>query len=345
LPRSPGWLVRNACTHPEGVLSLLSLPCSTGEEPYSIAMALLDAGVPANRFRVDAVDISARSLALGMRAVYGRNSFRGGELGFRDRHFESTPDGYSLKETVRRQVHFQQGNLFAADLLPGVGIYDAIFFRNVLIYFDRPTQDRALEVMNRLLHANGVLLVAPAETRLPASHDLVSTHEPLAFAFRKSGVRSPVENPNGARPVMPVALRRLRAPAGSVRHAASAASKARAAAAALGGLALAQPADPAADLSDATRLADQGHFVEAANSCEEHLRRCGPSAGGVLSDGPGAGRDGKHAEAATYYRKALYLDANHYDSQIHLAFLMEKQGDLAAAQVLRNRAPARTEVT
>lgn len=62
-------------THSEGVLSLLSLPCSTGEEPYSIAMALLDARVSANRFRVDAVDISARNLALGMRAVYGKNSF------------------------------------------------------------------------------------------------------------------------------------------------------------------------------------------------------------------------------------------------------------------------------
>ena len=51
--------------HPDGVLSLLSLPCSTGEEPYSMAMALFDARVPGNRFRVDAVDISARHLAQG----------------------------------------------------------------------------------------------------------------------------------------------------------------------------------------------------------------------------------------------------------------------------------------
>src|SRR5712671_4623467 len=49
--------------HPQGVLRLLSLPCSTGEEPYSMAMALLDTGFPADRFRIDAVDISARALA------------------------------------------------------------------------------------------------------------------------------------------------------------------------------------------------------------------------------------------------------------------------------------------
>jgi chemotaxis protein methyltransferase WspC len=47
---------------------------------------------------------------------------------------------------------------------------------------------------------------------------------------------------------------------------------------------------------------------------------------------------GKHSEAAAYYRKALYLDPNHYDTQIHLALLMEKEGDSAGAQVLRNRA-------
>src|SRR5476649_563428 len=105
--------------HPEGVLSLLSLPCSTGEEPFSMAMALLDASVPAHRFRIDAVDISARDLALGMRAVYGTNSFRGHELEFRDRHFDVTAEGYRVKETVRQDVRFQQCNLFAADLLPG----------------------------------------------------------------------------------------------------------------------------------------------------------------------------------------------------------------------------------
>lgn len=60
-------------SHPEGVLRLLSLPCSTGEEPNSIAMALLDAGFPANRFDIDAIDISARALARAQLGLYGRN--------------------------------------------------------------------------------------------------------------------------------------------------------------------------------------------------------------------------------------------------------------------------------
>jgi chemotaxis protein methyltransferase WspC len=58
-------------------LRLLSVPSSSGEEPYSIAMALLDAGVPSARFQVDAMDISQVALERAAAAVYGRNSFRG----------------------------------------------------------------------------------------------------------------------------------------------------------------------------------------------------------------------------------------------------------------------------
>jgi chemotaxis protein methyltransferase WspC len=323
-------------THPEGVLSALSLPCSTGEEPYSIAMALLDAGVPADRFRVDAVDISARNLAQATRAVYGKNSFRGQEIGFRDRHFDATAGGYRLRETVRQQVRFQQGNLFAADLLPGVAIYDVIFCRNVLIYFDRPTQDRALVVMNRLLNAKGMLFVAPAETGLPASHGLVSTNEPLAFAFRKASVLPHAPKRKAAHPVKPPAPRVPVTQASPALHAARA--PATRAVALVTSPPSARSVDPAADLNEATRLADQGHFVEAATCCEEHLRQCGPSATAFYLMGLVRDATGNHAEAATYYRKALYLDPNHYDTQIHLALLMDKQGDPAGAQVLRNRA-------
>ena len=92
-------------------LRILSLPCSTGEEPYSIAMALLDAGVPGSAFRIDGMDISPLSIARGQRAVYGRNSFRGQALAFRERHFTATPEGHRLHEQVRQQVGLQPGNL------------------------------------------------------------------------------------------------------------------------------------------------------------------------------------------------------------------------------------------
>jgi chemotaxis protein methyltransferase WspC len=137
--------------HAQGVLRILSLPCSTGEEPYSMAMALLDSGFPADRFSIDAIDVSARARARAERGVYGKNSFRGSELGFLDRHFARTTQGYQLSESVRRHVQFKHGNLFASPVPQCGEIYDVIFCRNLLIYFDTAAQERAIGLLTHLL--------------------------------------------------------------------------------------------------------------------------------------------------------------------------------------------------
>ncbi len=155
-------------------LRLLSLPSSTGEEAYSIVMALLDAGLTVERFRVDGIDISQRALALAERAVYGKNSFRGKDLDFRERYFEARAKGYRLRDHVRRQVRFQAGNLFSADFMLEVESYDVVFCRNLLIYFDQATQKRAIKILERLLRPQGVLFVAPSETGLLLSHKFIS---------------------------------------------------------------------------------------------------------------------------------------------------------------------------
>lgn len=325
-----------ALAHPQGVLRLLSLPCSTGEEPYSVAMALLDAGFPPERFRVDAVDISARAIAYAQRAVYGRNSFRGNVLDFRARHFSETSLGYRLHESVRERVQFSGGNLFAPDFLPGTAIYDVIFCRNVLIYFDRPTQDRAVEVLDRLLTETGFLFVGPSESGLLLRHAFRSAKLPLAFAFRKAvavakeSLKAPVAKRAKAPGVSLPAAPRAVLPKPSARPSA------------------ARPAEPtrpeatpgndgAASLDLATRLADQGRLADAATLCEAHLSAHPPSARayhllGLVNDARGL-----HEAACYHYRKAIYLEPDHYEALVHLAALLEKLGDRAGAQVLQAR--------
>ncbi|MGC3960593.1 MAG: CheR family methyltransferase [Verrucomicrobiota bacterium] len=103
-------------------MRILSVPCSSGEEPYSLAMCLLDAGVPQERFQIDAVDISQNALTRAARGIYGKNSFRGQDLGFRTRHFTERPEGFALSPIVRQQVNFQRDNVlddgFMADSAP-----------------------------------------------------------------------------------------------------------------------------------------------------------------------------------------------------------------------------------
>ena len=321
-----GWLP----TNPEGVLRLLSLPCSSGEEPYSMAMALLDAGFPSKRYSIDAIDISAQILTHAERATYGKNSFRGAELGFRDRHFEATSHGHCLRDAVRQTVCFQRGNLLATTFLPGAEMYDIIFCRNLLIYFDRATQERAIQVLRRLLTADGVLFAGPSEAGLLLSHGFVSIKVPLAFAFRKVGaVRCPAESVSAHPIEKPLIRRQITSPPAALDVPLPTPR---------GPGALAEPAAMAgAGTDQASMLADQGRLVEAAKSCKEHLRAHGPSAQTLHLLGLISSAAGNLPDAAEYFRKTLYLDPNHTQSLVHLALLLEKQGDKAGAKVLNAR--------
>jgi chemotaxis protein methyltransferase WspC len=304
----------------KGRIRLLSLPCSTGEEPYTIAMALLDAGIGAQRFEIDAFDISAAAIARASRGVYGGNSFRGEDLGFRDRHFEPAGRSFRLRDAVRTQVRFRQANFLAPDFDPAAQRYDTVFCRNMLIYFDSVTQDRAVAVLKRLLSPTALLFVGPSETGLFLNHGFVPLPTPCAFAFRMG-------------PVTAHRTARKRA-----AHSTPAPFLPSVVASSLVPPELIHDTALTDDLEAATLHADRGDFAAAERICVAHLRSHRPSAAvfhlmGLIRDAGGL-----LAEAADCYRKALYLDHGHRESLFHLALLLEKRGDAASARVLRNRA-------
>ena len=189
-------------------------------------------------------------------------------------------------------------------------------------------------MLKRLLTPKGVLFVAPGGDR-PAREPRLRLDEPAAgvrVSPKRRALRpTPKQAGVPSSRLQPVAS--CAAPAPALRRRAARPLRRR-----LPRHAAGLAAEPSADIDEAMRLADQGHFVEAATCCEEHLRQHGPSAAAFYLLGLVRDATGNHAEAAAYYRKALYLDPNHYETQIHLALLMEKQGDAAGAQVLRNRA-------
>jgi len=117
--------------------------------------------------------------------VYRNNAFRSSDLGFRERHFEPDPPAFRLRERCRAPVSFRVANLLGADDALGTSHYAAIFCRNVLIYLDRPAQQRALDVLQRLLEPGGLLFVGPSETTLLSDRDFTPLRVPLAFAFRR----------------------------------------------------------------------------------------------------------------------------------------------------------------
>ena len=108
------------------ILRILSIPCSTGEEPYTIAMGLMDAGIRKDRFKIVGMDISEAALKKARTGFYGKGSFRGKDLAFRDRHFQPKEDGYQLLGPVMDQVRFKVGNVMATHFADGAS-YDVVF--------------------------------------------------------------------------------------------------------------------------------------------------------------------------------------------------------------------------
>jgi chemotaxis protein methyltransferase WspC len=318
-------------------LRILSLPCSTGEEPYSIAMALLDAGFKPHQFKVEGMDVSPLSVEKAKRAVYGKNSFRGQDIEFRDRHFTVENDGYRLDERVREQVRLQVGNLLDPTLLANEPPYDFVFCRNLLIYFDLPTQQQVFEVLKRLTHVDGVLFIGPAEGSLLGRFGMRSIGIAQSFAFSRHHEAQPV-----SATFVPTALP-VRQPVRSVTPP-PVRSRPFATVAPLPVMARAANPDSAVLLANIAALANEGKSAEARAACDSYLRNHEPVAQvfywlGLLSDVAGSA-----FEAQGYYRKALYLEPQHSDALMHLAALLQSQGDTAGARRLQARA-ARSERT
>ena len=176
---------RWAPRHTNNFLKVLSVPCSTGEEPYSLAMSLLSAGWPPEKFCIHAVDISSRSIAKAKEGVYAEHSFRGTDLAYRSLYFEKNPKYYILNKIVRDRVHFHTGNVLHRAFLEGLGLFDIIFFRNALIYFDTLSRQQAVATIGKILAEEGILFVGHAETSLLNNSPFCPAPYKQAFAFHK----------------------------------------------------------------------------------------------------------------------------------------------------------------
>jgi len=310
--------------HPSGKLRILSVPCSTGEEPYSIAMALLDAEFPPTRFQIDAVDIRPTAIAHAERAEYGKNSFRGKDLGFRARYFQQTSQGYRLNASVRELVRFEIGNLLDDRFQLEKEPYDFIFCRNLLMYLDPAVQEDVFQTLGQLLTGAGVLFVGSAEVLIAGRHGFIPAKLPFSFSCRKAPVNQeitkrrphPLKSPAEKLPVMAASLATVAGPPQPAP----------------------QPKVPPADLGAARQLADQGRLNEAAQICESYLHENGVSAEAYYLLGLVQDTAGAESEASEFYRRALYLEPDHYDTLTHWAVLSGKNGDDARARILGERA-------
>jgi chemotaxis protein methyltransferase CheR len=188
-------------------LRVWSAGCSTGQEPYTIAMLVSDALAyyylrnplpfdmpspkplipPPWKVEIVASDISYSALRTAQEGMYAEPQMEPVDYTYRLRYFDKTGDKYAIKKTVKELVQFDFHNL-KAEFLPQRN--DVIFCRNVMIYFDEAEQKRLIEKFYRCLNPEGYLLVGHAESLFGLTDKFRMIHKDNGTAYQRLEVNA-----------------------------------------------------------------------------------------------------------------------------------------------------------
>ena len=175
-------------------INIWSAGCSTGEEPYTIAMLVLEKG-GFNDWDVNifASDISQRVLRVAREGVYQKNSFRATSMYLTEKYFQPQPNGsLKISDEVKKYVNFSNLNLVDSLKLKLIGKMDVIFCRNVLIYFNRNARKKLIESFGHILVEGGYLLLGHSESLINISTDFTLKYLKNDIVYQKP-MRRPEE--------------------------------------------------------------------------------------------------------------------------------------------------------
>jgi chemotaxis protein methyltransferase CheR len=182
-------------------LRIWSAGCSTGEEAYTLAM-LIQEEPRAQGWNTEIFgnDISRRVLHVARRGLYSRSSFRRLDPYFLQKYFQPVGDSYQIDASLRAMVSFGQLNLLDDEMLQLVSQADAIFCRNVLIYFDKPARLRVLRTFYDKLSPQGFLLLGHSESLVHLSTEFELVHLKNDLVYRRPAAAGDATGDGGRAP-------------------------------------------------------------------------------------------------------------------------------------------------
>jgi chemotaxis protein methyltransferase CheR len=195
---------------------VLCAGCSTGEEPYSVALLARERGrVDSSRLRILGIDVNPRSIAHARRACYSPWSLRAVPSAMRQQWFQRTPEGFALQPQVRDQVIFEERNLLEeASAFWAPGSFHAILCRNVVLYFPQDVIRKIIARMAQALVPGGYLFMGPSETLRGISEDFELLRGGDAFYYRLKPPAPPAASVAQSAPAAPApAAQRVAPPA------------------------------------------------------------------------------------------------------------------------------------
>ena len=315
-------------------LRILSVPCATGEEPYSISIVLIEAGLMPSQFHIDAIDISQRNIELCKEGSYRDYSFRSVDPYIRNRYFRKRDHRYQMDILVKATINFRQASLLDPNIVYTRMPYDVVFCRNLLIYFDRKTQQEAKKMLGKLLKDDGILFVGHAEIGQYINDWFPSNKYPKSFALRKTSETNKTA-PRRKYISVEKALSRQRSTplASPAKHKTHKPITSK----------LAKQSTTSSDtklqasLNDAEVFANSGKLIEAESICLQHLQADKQNARAYYLLAMVQLAVGNPQKAVDYLKKVIYLQPSNADALMFLATLTAEQGNPKLAARYRER--------
>lgn len=305
-----------------GRVSVLSAGCSTGEEPYTLAMLARSASsVHPGILEISAFDLNPSAIRRARAGRYAAWALRETPIELQRRWFREHGRDAVIDDEVRHSVRFEERNLAGPDPAFWVpGRWDVVFCRNVLMYFDPGAAAEVIARITAALTPGGYLFLGHAETLRGLSNDYHLCHTNGAFYYRRKGaVEAPRADTDGWAGAIQRASDRVRALATRPPEGAPVGDPSR-------------RVDLTSRLLDAVTLFDRGAIAYAAQACDELLALDELNAGAHYVLALCREASGDRRAAIEHNQMAAYLDRTFAMPRLHLGLLLRRSGDLDAAR-------------
>lgn len=296
-------------------LRILCLPSSTGEEPYSVAMCLLQAGFAPDAFSIDAVDVSAEALKRARTGLFQQFSFRGDMVQSYMHYFCVTAQGYHIAPEVQQCVRFHQVNILDESRLLAMGRYPIVFCRNLMIYLHADARLQAAKTLSRMLEEGGTLFSGNAENSVVWHGYFQSQRVAMTFAMSHADPLTSTRRlsiTKQKKPVRPAVIARpVTKPVVAI--------------------------SPCYTLASIHSAANKGNITAVIEQCEALLQQQPQTAELYFYLALAHESEGRLTQAVKKLRQAVYLQPSYQEALQHLALLLDVQGEAQAAKRVRQR--------
>lgn len=313
-----------ARTKESSVFRVLSLGCAAGQEPFTAAACVLDAGIDSSRIEVLAIDRSRSAIEMGSNGDLPSMAVRGDLPEYMRTRLQPSGRRWKVDDELRRLVRFIEADIVSESLPVAPGSCNAVYCRNVLIYLESDARDRLCRRAASYLAKDGIFFSGHADPPSDLLETLDSIDRPGAFAWRRRGESDPrPKNTSSEFTVGRVASRRI-----SPRPSQKSIDPT-----------ITPPAEQGSpeEVIAIQRLADLGRLSEARELAERLLVEHPADLSVLLILATIDSADGRVEAARDHLRRALYLDPDDPSALFQMVVLCESEGELDVAARFRRR--------